>query len=206
MWGCVDFERGLLFDMHVCFFTRPNMVLFIFCFIVTAYILPSVLTSSDPPPPAHPSTPNGPVSLVCSYQSDVLFREWICTSWWNSTLPAPLFLNLHQFSYFGSSLQILASVLYPHTVHQTKQKLCDYSRLQEPQMKVYAGTYSNSELWAMASSVTKLDFEAKSCWSTWKVWSMFNSLHFFSSWYCQNTFVASASYSLSWKKGWGSFV
>lgn len=119
----------------------------------------------------------------------------------------PLFLNLHQFLYFGLSLQILVSVLYPHTVHPTKQKLCDYSRLQEPQMKVYGGTYSYSELWAMASSVTKLDFEAKSCWSIWKVWSMLNSLHFFfSSWYCQNTLVASASYSLSWKKGWGSFI
>lgn len=58
LWlGCVDFELGLLFDMHVCFFTRPNMVLFILCFIVTAYVLPSVLALPLTPPPAHPSAP-----------------------------------------------------------------------------------------------------------------------------------------------------
>lgn len=34
----------MFFDMHVCFFTKPNMVLFIFCFIVIAYLLPSVFT------------------------------------------------------------------------------------------------------------------------------------------------------------------
>lgn len=28
--------------MHVCFFTKPNMAVFIFRFIVIAYILPSV--------------------------------------------------------------------------------------------------------------------------------------------------------------------
>lgn len=30
--------------MHVSFFTKPNMAIFIFCFIVIAYILPSVFT------------------------------------------------------------------------------------------------------------------------------------------------------------------
>lgn len=30
--------------MHVCFFTKPNTAIFIFCFIVIAYVLPSVFT------------------------------------------------------------------------------------------------------------------------------------------------------------------
>lgn len=30
--------------MHVCFFTKPNMAVFIFCFIVMTYVLPSVFT------------------------------------------------------------------------------------------------------------------------------------------------------------------
>lgn len=40
----VKFEHEAFFDMHVCFFTKPNMAIFIFCFIVIAYILPSVFT------------------------------------------------------------------------------------------------------------------------------------------------------------------
>lgn len=43
LWGLELSMKGF-FDMDVCFFTRPDMAVFIFCLIVIAYVLPSVST------------------------------------------------------------------------------------------------------------------------------------------------------------------
>lgn len=54
------------------------MVLFIFCFIVTAYILPSVLTLPLTPPTAHPLPPK--LSFAGFVLPKVMIWGGICTA------------------------------------------------------------------------------------------------------------------------------